>query len=143
MMKRMLGTTLVLLCLCFPAGGEERYSVSGAAIFQEGEVIFLSLYTHERFMNFRNTPLPPPPFTLVLEPSPEEKQAGRATFRFEGIPAGSYALMAFRDKKMPGGPALPAKPASAYSMITFSGRWEDVRFEVNRNITGIEVRFEK
>jgi hypothetical protein len=143
MMKRILGAVAVLLCLSMPAGSEEKYTLSGIVTFQEGEVIFLSLYTHERFMNLRKRPLPPPPFTLVIEPGIEEKNAGRTPFRFEGIPSGTYALMAFRDKKMPAGPALSEKPASAYRMMTFSGQWEDVKFELNRNMTGIEIRFGK
>lgn len=142
-MKRLLWAFLLLLCMASAAGGEEKYSLSGIARFDEGEVIFLSLYTKERFENFRKSPLPPPPFTLVLELSPEEKAAGRAAFRFEGIPRGTYALIAFRDNKKPGPAGLPDKPASAYRMMAFSGTWEDAKMELRRDIRGVEIRFGK
>jgi hypothetical protein len=51
--------------------------------------------------------------------------------------------MNFRDKKMPGGPALSGKPASDYRMAAFSGRWEDAGIEVNKNISGIDIRFDQ
>jgi hypothetical protein len=142
MWKGVLGAIAVFLCVSFPVGSEQGYTVSGTATFQEGGLVLLSLFTHEKFLNLRNNPLPPPPFSLVIEPSLEEKKAGRAPFRFEGIPRGTYALMAFRDRNTPGSEAFPGKPASAYKMMAFSGRWEEVKVEVNRNITGIEIRFE-
>lgn len=143
MHKKLLAALAAVICLCSHAAGGESFTLSGTVRFQEGEMIFLSLYSHERFLRLRNNPLPPAPFTLALEPTSEERQAGRAHFRFEGIPAGSYALLAFRDKKAPGGPALAPKPASAYKMMRFSGRWEDVKMEVNKNLTGIEIRFDE
>lgn len=140
-MKRLPWVIALLLFMASAAGGEERHSVSGIVTFEEGEGVFLSLYTYERFMTLRKSSLPPTPFTLVLEPSPEEKDSGRAAFKFEGIPRGTYALIAFRDNKKPGAAGVPDKPASAYRMMAFSGSWEDVKMEINRDIRGVEIRF--
>jgi hypothetical protein len=142
-MKEILCGIAVWIFLANPVQAEQGYSISGIATFKGGDVIFISLYTLERFRQFRDKPLPPKPFTLVIEPSPEQKAAGRVSFIFEGIPEGDYALIAFRDRKKPKAEDLSRKPASRYRMMTFSGRWDDVKFSLNRNITGIEVRFEE
>jgi hypothetical protein len=142
MMKKMLWGLAVSLFLAQAVQAEERYSISGVATFKEGAVIFISLYTFERFQQFRNNPLPSEPFTLIIEPSLQEKQAGKVPFKFEGIPEGDYAVIAFRDRKKPDAATLARKPASRYRMMTFSGRWEDVKFSLNRNITGLDIRFE-
>jgi hypothetical protein len=47
--------------------GEEKFSVSGTVISSEGEVVFVSLSTEDRFSNFKNRPLPPEPYTQVIE----------------------------------------------------------------------------
>jgi hypothetical protein len=69
-------------------------------------------------------------------------KAGRAPFVLQGIPSGTYALLAFRDKMLQGVPAHLGKPASEYQIKTFSDQWEEVTIEVNRNIGGIEIRFD-
>jgi hypothetical protein len=141
MRSRLWGIVLLLL-LSFPAHAEQKYSVCGTAVFDKAERILLSLYTYEGFQNYQRKPLPPEPYTLVIEPSVQEKEAGKVPFRFEGIPQGTYALLAFRDQREPGALPRSARPASSYLMMTFSARWDDVKFEVNRNITGLEIRFE-
>jgi len=143
MVRRVLWGLAVWVLLANAVQAEERYSISGVAAFKEGAVIFLSLYTFERFQHFRNNPLPPEPFTLIIEPSLQQKQAGNVSFKFEGIPEGDYALIAFRDQKKPDAADLSKKPASRYRIMTFSGRWDDVKFSLNRNITGLEIRFEE
>jgi hypothetical protein len=142
-MKKMLCGFTIWLFLANTVHAEQRYSISGIATFKQGAVIFISLYTLERFQRFRDNPLPPKPYTVVIEPSLQQRQAGKVPFRFEGIPEGDYALIAFRDQKKPEAPDLSKKPASRYRMMTFSSEWEDVKFSVNRNITGLEIRFEE
>ncbi len=88
-----------MLVLGIPAYGEEKHSVSGIVTFPEGEVVFVSLYTPDRFKDFKNKPLPPEPYTQVMELSPEQMKAGRASFSFRGIPRGTYGVIAFRETK--------------------------------------------
>jgi hypothetical protein len=141
-MKKLLWGMALLLLISFPADAEQKYSLSGTASFDQAERILISLYTYEEFQNYLRKPLPPEPFTLVIEPSAQEKGAGKVPFRFDGIPQGTYALLAFRDQDKPGTLRRSVRPASSYLMMTFSGRWDDVKFEVNRNITGLKIRFE-
>jgi hypothetical protein len=133
-----------LFVLGTPAYAEDKYTVSGVVTFAEGEVVFISLYTPERFKDFGNKPLPPEPYTQILELSPEQRKAGRAEFLFKGIPQGTYGVIAFREikknlNKDPGG--YFKNPVSAYKMINFSGKWNDIKLEVNKDIRGIEIRF--
>lgn len=133
-----------IMVLGTPAYGEEKYSVSGIITFSEGEVVFVSLYTPDRFQDFKNRPLPPEPYTQVIELSAEQRKAGRAEFLFKGIPRGTYGVVAFRESKKnlkKDRSQYFREPVSTYKMIAFSGNWSDIKFEVNRDVRGIEIRF--
>jgi len=133
-----------MLVLGTPAYGEEKYTVSGIVTFSEGEVVFVSLYTPNRFQDFKNKPLPPEPYTQVIELSAEQRKAGRAEFLFKGIPRGTYGVVAFRESKKnlkKDRSQYFREPVSTYKMIAFSGNWSDIKFEVNRDVRGIEIRF--
>jgi hypothetical protein len=133
-----------MLVLGTPAYGEEKYTVSGIVTFSEGEVVLVSLYTPDRFKDFKNRPLPPEPYTQVIEISPEQRKARRAEFLFKGIPRGTYGVVAFRESKKnlkKDRNQYFRDPVSTYKMIAFSGNWSDIKFEVNRDIRGIEIRF--
>lgn len=133
-----------MMVLGTPAYGEEKYSVSGIITFSEGEVVFVSLYTQDRFNDFKNRPLPPEPYTQVIVLSPEERKAGRAKFLFKDIPRGTYGVVAFRESKKhlkKDRSQYFKDPVSAYKMASFSGSWNDIKFEVNRDVTGLQIRF--
>ena len=83
-----ISTLIVIMAMGAPAHGEEKYSVSGTVSFSEGEVVFISLYTQDRFNDFKNRSLPPEPYTQVIELSAEQRKAGKAEFLFKGIPRG-------------------------------------------------------
>jgi len=140
-MKRVLWGTAFCLLVCFSVLAEQKYSLSGTVIFDEGDRIFISLYDREEFRDFKRKPLPPEPFTLAIEPSVQEKQAGKVPFKFENIPSGTYALLAFRDQNRTGSSLRPDRIASSYRMMNFSGRWDEVKFRLDRNITGVTIDF--
>jgi hypothetical protein len=126
------------------AHGEVKFTVSGMVTFPEAEVIFVALYTPDRFKDFKNRPLPPEPYTEVLELSPEQRKAGRAEFLFKGIPKGTYGVVAFRESKKnlkKDRSQYFKEPVSTYKMIAFSGKWSDIKIEVDKDIRGIEIRF--
>ena len=139
---------IALVCLLFflspQADGDETYTVSGEVIFPDAEIILISLYSSERFENYKNRPLPPHPFSQILELNPEQRKAGRASFVFTQIPSGTYGILAFRDKnvrRMLDRDGFK-KPLSGYRVNAFSANWEDIKFRVDRNITGIKVQFQ-
>jgi hypothetical protein len=145
--SRLVGWVLALgamTVLGASAYGEEKYGVSGIVTFSEGEVVFVSLYTQDRFNDFKNRPLPPEPYTQVIELSAEQRKAGRAEFLFKGIPRGTYGVVAFREirKNLKKDRSQYFKdPVSSYKMISFSGNWSDIKFEVNKDVRGIQIRF--
>jgi hypothetical protein len=145
--SRLVGWVLALgamTVLGASAHGEEKYNVSGIVTFSEGEVVFVSLYTQDRFNDFKNRPLPPEPYTQVIELSAEQRKAGRTEFLFKGIPKGTYGVVAFREirKNLKKDRSQYFKdPVSSYKMISFSGNWKDIKFEVNKDVRGIEIRF--
>jgi len=133
-----------IMVLGTPVYGEETYTVSGVVTFSEGEVVFVSLYTQDRFKEFKNSPLPPEPYTQILELSAEQRKAGRAEFLFKGIPKGTYGVIAFREMKRNlkrDRSQYFKEPVSSYKMIAFSGKWSDIKFEVNKDVRGIEIKF--
>lgn len=133
-----------VLVLGTPAYGEENYIVSGIITFSDGEVVFISLYTQDRFNDFKNKPLPPEPYTQIIELSAEQRRAGKAEFLFKGIPRGTYGVVAFREfrKHLKKDRSQYFKdPVSSYKMISFSGNWNGIKFEVNNDVRGIEIRF--
>jgi hypothetical protein len=139
-----ISTLIVIMAIGAPAHGEEKYSVSGIVSFSEGEVVFVSLYTQDRFNDFKNRSLPPEPYTQVIELSAEQRKAGKAEFLFKGIPRGTYGVVAFREtrKNMKKDRSQYFKdPVSSYKMIAFSGNWNDIKFEVNRDVRGIRIQF--
>lgn len=133
-----------LFALGAPAFGEDKYTVSGTVTFSEGEVIFVSLYTPDRFRDFKNRPLPPEPYTEIIELSPAQRKAGRAEFLFRGIPRGTYGAVAFREsrKNLKNDRNQYFKePVSKYKMIAFSGNWNDIKFEVRKDVHGLQIKF--
>jgi hypothetical protein len=146
MVKRIISVLGILLALSAVTYAEETYTVSGEVIFPDGEVIFISLYTFERFKNYMNKPLPPPPFSQIIELSAEQKKAGRVVFQFTGVPEGTYAILAFRDKiinRKLDHDRLEyfREPLSYYKVTGFSANWDEIKFKVDRDIMGIKIKF--
>ena len=142
-LARVIALMCLLLFLSPRADGDETYTVSGEVIFPDAEIIFISLYSSERFKNYMNRPLPPHPFSQILELNPEQRKAGRVSFVFTQIPSGTYGILAFRDKKVRRilDQDIFREPLSGYTVNTFSANWEDIKIKVDRDITGIKIQF--
>jgi uncharacterized protein (DUF2141 family) len=74
------------------------------------------------------------------------KKAGKVPFRFENIPKGTYSIVAYQDVnnngkvdyeglliKEPWQSFRGRDPVNAYST------WDQVRFDLEKDITGIEI----
>ena len=149
MFKRaMLILGLLFMTSAF-AYAEETYSISGQVTISGHENIYISIYTIENFPNYKKS-LPSPPFFQKITPKPEQIKAGRASFTFSGIPKGSYCIIAFRDldnneklKRDTWGKI--EEPICFYKEIfchlSFAN-WNDVKFELVSDITGIIMKLE-
>jgi uncharacterized protein (DUF2141 family) len=139
----------VLLMLCAFAYAAEQYSLSGEVTFSGNENVYVSIYTIEEFPNYKKS-LPSEPFVRKIKPDPEQIKAGRFSFTFSGIPKGTYCIIAFQDVDNNGKlrcttwggieepicfyKAVPGEPSCA--------NWNDVKFELDKDITGIIMKLD-
>jgi len=78
------------------------------------------------------------------DPMQNKEDAMRLRRRIQVIPKRTYGVVAFREtkKNMKRDRSRYFKDTvSKYKMIDFSGDWNDIQFEVNKEVRGIEIRF--
>jgi uncharacterized protein (DUF2141 family) len=126
-----------------------QYSVSGQVTFSGHEDIYLSIYTMEEFANFKKS-FPPEPFFQKIKPNDEQIKVGRFSFTFSGIPKGTYCIIAFQDVDNNGelrcttwgGIEEPICFYKEFSGELWAANWNDVKFELVRDITGIIMKLD-
>ena len=147
--KSMLFLGVLLMASAF-AYAEEKYSIGGQVTFSGHENIYVSIYTMEEFKNFKKS-LPSPPFSQKIKPNPEQIKAGRFSFKFSGVPKGSYCIIAFQDLDNNGKLTCDTwgqiEEVICYykepSDIGFgTPYWHNVKFELVRDITGIIMKLD-
>ena len=86
------------------------------------------------------------PFRLLLSVSEEDVEAGKITFAYERVLAGTYAIRAFQDENDNGkkdiGMFGPKEPWGNYraKRPKFRGpKFEEMAFEVQEDITDIKI----
>jgi len=145
MIKKAMFLFGVLLMASAFAYAEEKFSVSGEVYFQHDSDIYMNLVTRETFLN-RLKPLPPP-FGMCIKLTPEQRKAKRVPFEFEGIPKGNYFLLVFQDlnknEKLDREIGSPTEPFGTYKTFEFVLQWDNVKFLVDQNITGIKITIEE
>jgi hypothetical protein len=143
--KAMLFLTTLLVISSF-AYAEEKYSISGVIYFQHDADIYMNLVTRESFPN--RLELLPPPFGMYIKLTPEQREAKRVSFKFEGIPKGNYFLVAFQDlnkneKLDRDTSGYPVEPFGTYKKFEFALQWDRDIFLVDKDITGIKINLEE
>jgi uncharacterized protein (DUF2141 family) len=149
----MSKTPMILLGIVFMisacAYAADNYSLSGQVTFSGQEDIYLSLYTIENFPQYKKT-LPPEPFVKKIKPSPEQIKAGRLSFMFSGIPKSAYCIVAFQDVNNNGELTCDTwgkieEPICFYKEILIHlsfANWNDVKFELDKDISGIVMKLD-
>ena len=146
----MLKKALLLLGILFMvfafAYAEEKFTISGEVIYSGDDDIHVSLLTYEAFKNYKKE-RPPAPFTQIFKANPERKKTGRTHFKFVGVLRGSYCIISFLDENKNGKMHyIGYLPTERYcffkDVIHSSPGWINVKFEVDKDITGIEIAFE-
>lgn len=125
---------------------EEKYTISGEVYFPNDSGIYMNLVTKETFPN-RREPLPPP-FGMSIKLTPEQRKAKKVPFKFEGIPKGSYFIVAFQDlnenKKLDGHfDGHAAEPVGTYKKSSFLDSWDKRQFMLDKDIRGIKINIEE
>jgi uncharacterized protein (DUF2141 family) len=125
---------------------QEKFSVSGEVKFPKNKgVIILMLNTQEEF---EDREPPPTERKLMIKPDTQELKAKRVSFKFVDVPKSSYAIRCFQDLNENG--EMDYMEASSIRHPTepygFSGPnipmgivWSDAKFEVDKDISGIEI----
>ena len=130
--------------------GQEQFSVSGVIRFHEEKgQLFVWLNTHEEYEK-RIKPTVSSR-TLTIKPNSQQLKAKKVSFKFVDVPKGVYGIVCHHDLNMNGkqdygdsamAQTPPLEPYG-YSGPTMWGPpwWEDLSFEVDKDVSGIEIKF--
>lgn len=129
------------------AFGQDKYSVSGEINFLEAKGQFIChLKTFEELDN-RLVPAQSER-RLILNPSQQQLQTKKITFTFTDVQKGEYCIRCVQDLNMNGKQnylpdvGLPTDPIAYSGPLVFGyPMWEDVSFKVDKNISGIEIKY--
>jgi uncharacterized protein (DUF2141 family) len=149
MVKKALLFLAILFIVSTLSYAEEKCSISGQVTFSGHETVYISLHTLETFANLKKS-LPSPPFSQKIIPNPEKIKTGRVSFIFSKVPKGTYCIVAFQDVDNNGKLTCDTwgsiqEPICYYK--EWSGDWEtaiwnNVKFEVVSDITGIIMKLD-
>jgi len=147
-MRRLLSFLFVSIVFCSAlAFAGDTFTVSGEVKFPKNKgVIQCWLRTQEEFEK-REKPASPAR-RLMIKPSPQQLEAKKVTFKFVDVPKGIYMIICIQDlnnngemdySTAPFGRKIPLEPFG-YSGPRLPGLWDDVKFEVEKDISGIEIQ---
>jgi uncharacterized protein (DUF2141 family) len=134
----LAAVVLVVACLVF---AEDKYTISGELVYSKDADIYVCLFSQATWPDWKRQ-LPPSPFTQTVKASP----SGRASFTFKEVSKGDYLVMAFADENKNGKLDCDAwgmflEPASFYKPSIQHTNWDEQKFEVDKDVTGIEIKF--
>ena len=123
------------------SNAQDKFSVSGEVVYSGTDSIYVCLHTEETLEKFTKA-LPPQAFVQVVKAT----SSGRATFKLVEIPKGDYVLMVFIDKNNNGkfdcdDWGRPIEPFLMHKTYRIFLSWIDQRFEVDKDVSGIELEF--
>jgi hypothetical protein len=96
MFKKLVPLFISLGLLFNVAYAEENFTISGQVTFQYDADIYICLYTAKTY-KFMHERIPSPPYLQIIKLDPEVRKAGRTSFKFVGVPKGTYGIIAFQE----------------------------------------------
>ena len=131
------------------AYAQEKFTVSGEIKFPESKgEIYVWLKTQEEHKQQKEPESPAR--SLMIKPSPQQLKAQKVTFRFADVPKGTYCIVCMQDLNKNGKmdhkegvwyKNIPAEPYGSSGPSTWErGMWNDIKFEVDKDMSGIEIR---
>jgi len=146
----MVKKAIFLLGFLLMASGfvyaEDKFTISGEVTFQYDGDIYICLLTMEEFQDF-NKPrheLSQSP-CKVIKMNTDLKKAGKVSFTFDNIPKGTYCVFTYQDVNMNGKVDYEEilhinEPWSSYKKTIYAiPVWEIVKFDLEKDITGITI----
>ena len=130
-------TIALLLIFVFGVCGayaQDKYSVSGTVRCVGTADVLISLSTHEEWVSDKE-----PVFSRAIKLTEEQRKTGKVSFKFEVVPEGRYALLAFQDIDENGkldrnSKGTPLEPVGTYRP-SFLHMWSAVNFTVDQDTT--------
>ena len=144
--KAMLFLGILIIVFVF-AYAEEKFTVSGEVTFQYDGDIYICLLTMEGLRDF-NIPghkLSESP-CKVIQMNTDLKKAGKVSFTFDNVPKGTYCVLTYQDVNMNGEVDFENytmnEPWGSYkeAFIGLSPTWQKIKFDVEKDITGITIQ---
>ena len=147
MLKKLI-IGMVFFCTASTVSySQEKFSVSGEVKFPKKKgVIVLMLNTQEEFEDRES---PPPERKLMIKPDAQQLKAKKVSFKFVDVPKSTYAIRCIQDLNENGeldymeqafGMRHPTEPYGfSGQTIPMGVLWSDVKFEVDKDISGIEI----
>ncbi len=142
---RLIGIIVATILLVSLAYAGENYTISGKVSFQYDGDIYICLFTSENLSDFNEHPLSRPECKAIRMNS-DLKKAGKAPFKLDGVPKGTYTILAIQDvngnQKVDYENYIIDEPWGSYRAEEPGLRmrdWEKIKFDLNENITGIEI----
>ena len=147
MMKRIVVAFALAMALsaASPAFAQVKCTVSGEVVYSGDSNIYVCLLNSTAFVAFvgRQKELPPSGFMKIVKAD----AAGKASFVFREVPKGEYVIIAFADEKNNGQLDRDTQGWSLEPVCTYKAsensiwNWSDQKFEVNKDITGLALKF--
>ena len=140
-MKQKGMILFVLLLLATPISyAQDKFTISGEVAFFEKGKLFIDLHNTQDTWEAKIRP----PIFQVIEPNDEQKKASKVQFKFEGVPAGTYAIFAWmdvnRDGKLEMKEGRAREPMGTYRpSSTVGSPWNSVKFDLDRNLSGVLI----
>ncbi len=146
-MKRIVFAFALALAIALSAASlvfaQDKCTVSGEILYSGDSNLYVCLLNSTTFAAAvgPEKELPPRGFVQVVKANASDK----ASFAFKDVPKGEYIVRVFADENNNGkfdtdtwGGSL--EPVSAYRLCKGYANWNDQKFEVAKDVTGIVIK---
>ena len=151
MLKKLIISMVFLCTVSTISYSQEKFAVSGEVKFPEKKgVIIVKLLTQEEFTKKKPAT---PERKLMIKPDAQQLKAKKVPFKFIDVPKGTYAIECIQDLNENGemdytvagisGFKAPREPYGFSGPTLVGVSWSDVKFEVNKDISGMEIEVSK
>jgi uncharacterized protein (DUF2141 family) len=144
-MTRNLYLTIIL-ALLFPwtSFADDTYRISGHFVTNKTGDIYAGVYSLQDYSD-RKDRFPTAPYFHVIKVKLTQGEQQKIPFKFEGIKAGIYVLIAFQDvnengkidRRIAGG---LDEPRGMYKESLVYPSWADISFTLDRDLSDITIK---
>jgi uncharacterized protein (DUF2141 family) len=143
---RLIKIIVALILFSSVTYAGENYTISGEVSFQYDGDVYICLYTQDEFLDYQKHSLLRPQCQRVRMNS-DLKKLGKASFKFERIPKGTYCIITFQDVNMNQNIDVvgfaTSEPRGSYKeqitpMVELI--WNEIKFDLERDLKDIKIQ---